>query len=184
MVFDWDDHHPGNDAMPRLRVLKELRPDFKATLFTIPALSPDGWVDAHPDWVELWPHGYFHGDPPVDGGECKNWTYRRTQAYIRLMESRTSRWVRGTKAPGWQISDDAYSAFADAGWLIADQHLEDRRRPPMWVYFYEDGHFHGHVQNCCGNGLQETWEYVRALVRETREFQFASESLTHVRSGV
>lgn len=175
MVFDWDDHHPGNDAMPRLELLKQLRPDFKATLFTIPALSPDEWVDAHPDWVELVPHGWLHGDPPSDGGECKFWTDRTARAFIRLIGTRSTRWARGFKAPGWQISDATYRALADAGWWIADQHLEDNRRPPMPTYFYEDGHWHGHVQNVCGNGLQETWNTVVELVRSAESFDFASE---------
>lgn len=161
--------------MPRLRVLKELNPAFKATLFTIPALSPDEWINGLPDWVEPVPHGWLHGDPPVDGGECRDWTYRRTVALIKLIESRSPRWARGFKAPGWQISDECYQALAEWGWWIADQHLEDRRRPPMAVYFYEDGHWHGHVQNCCGNGLQETWDTVRDLVATATSFEFASE---------
>lgn len=178
-VFDWDDHCPGNDAMPWMRWLKEINPAFKATLFTIPALSPDDWVEAHPNWVELVPHGWEHGDPPADGGECKTWTFDVMDALIDTIEDDWSpRWVRGFKAPGWQISDECYAALAASRWWVADQHLEDSRRPAsLPTYFYEDGgHWHGHVQDVCGNGIQETWGALVEKVKRTTDFQFASEA--------
>ena len=179
-VFDFDDHHPGNDAMPWMHRLKEINPAFKATLFTIPALSPDDWVDAHPDWVELVPHGWEHGDPPSDGGECKDWTFDDTRALILDIEDDMSpRWTRGFKAPGWQISDECYSTLGEYHWWVADQHLEDNRRPAtLLTYFYEDdGNWHGHVQNVCGNGIEETWAALVEKVRATNDFRFASEAV-------
>lgn len=178
-VFDFDDHSPGNDAMPWMWQLKEINPAFKVTLFTIPALSPDEWVSAHPDWVELVPHGWFHGDPPSDGGECLRWDYDQMAAVIMEIEEMSSRWARGFKAPGWKIDDECYEALLDANWWVADQHLEDNRRPRnLPVYFYEDdGNWHGHVQNVCGNGIEETWPSLVEKVRVTSEFRFASEAV-------
>ena len=178
-VFDFDDHHPGNDAMPWLLQLKDINPAFKATLFTIPALSNDEWVESHPDWVELVPHGWDHGDPPTDGGECKHWTYDEMMDLVEFVEMSSDRWERGFKAPGWQISSGCYAALADARWWVADQHLEDGRRlAGLPVFFYEDdGNWHGHVQDVCGNGIEETWDALVSRVRATREFGFASETV-------
>ena len=86
--------------------------------------------------------------------------------------------TRGFKAPGWQISDACYDVLLERGWWVADQHLEDQRRPAgLRTYFYEDGNWHGHVQNVCGNGLEERWGEVVERVRATTCFRFASEAL-------
>ena len=171
MVFDWDDHCPDNDAMPYMLRLKELNPAFKATLFAIPALGDDEFWNSHPDWIELAMHGWAHPDPY----EAAGWTYEQA---IDVMLCKPERFVRGFKAPGWQISDATYRAIVDLGWWVADQHLEDSRRPAeLPVYFYEDGNWHGHVQNVCGNGLEETWEHVCGLVAACEDFRFASEAV-------
>ena len=83
--------------------------------------------------------------------------------------------AEGFKAPGWQISDDCYEVLRDHGWWVEDQHLEDGRRPPMRVYFYEDGGWHGHIQNACGNGIEETWLQLREAVLTAPSFELASE---------
>lgn len=170
MVFDWDDQSPQNDAMPYMRRLHEINPKFKATLFAIPALGRDSFWDSHPDWIELAVHGWLHPSPY----ECADWTWSRMWS---LIMDKPRHFVQGFKAPGWQISDDCYAALRYAGWWVADQHLEDHRRPKdLPVYFYEDGNWHGHTHNVCGNGIEETWDEVAELVRGCQDFQFASEA--------
>lgn len=173
MTFDWDDHHEHNDAMPYMWRLKEINPDFKATLFSVPGLGSPGFWLSHPDWIEIAWHGWMHPDPY----ECSDWTYARMDDWFAepVIEHRTT---DGWKSPGWQISDGTYRWLADHGWWVADQHLEDARRPPgLRTYFYEDGNWHGHVQNVCGNGLAETWERLAAVVADETCFAFASESV-------
>lgn len=170
MTFDWDDHHAGNNAMPWMERLKEINPAFKATLFAVPGLGDPWFWEDHPDWIELAVHGWLHPDP----FECAEWTKERT---LQALDSAPDPFVDGWKSPGWQISDATYEALLERGWWVADQHLEDGRRPAgLRTYFYEDGNWHGHVQNVCGNGLEETWDEVVAKVRDTETFLFASES--------
>lgn len=171
MVFDWDDFHEHNHKLDRLWELKRLRPDFRCTMFAVPGLGSDGFWEAVPDWIELAVHGWQHPDPY----ECAVWSYGRMEAL--LDEPVVERFfVEGFKAPGWQISDDCYRVLKDRGWWVADQHLEDNRRPVgLHTYFYEDGHWHGHIQDVCGNGLEETWAQVVDLVRHAPSFEFASE---------
>lgn len=175
MTFDWDDFHENNHRLDLLHQLKTLNPAFKCTLFAVPGLgSPDFWASV-PEWCELAVHGWLHPDPY----ECQNWTYERT---VKAILARPQGFTYGFKAPGWQISDATYRALLDYGWWVADQHLEDHRRPAgLRTYFYEDGNWHGHIQNVCGNGLEETWGEVSELVAGTQEFLFASEA---VRVGV
>jgi len=173
-VFDWDDHCDTNDAMPFMYRLKAINPAFKATLFTIPWLCSQEFIDSHPDWVELVPHGWTHPSPY----ECLRWTREDMEGYIEWPQV-LALGVKGFKAPGWQINVDIYAVLLENGWWVADQHLEDGRRPAdLPVYLYEDGpNWHGHVQNVCGNGLAETWDTVVEKVRNTSEFLFASEAV-------
>lgn len=174
MIVDVDDHHPGNDAMPWMLRLKEINPAFKATLFAVPGLGLPYFWESHPDWIELVMHGWFHPDP----FESAHWDYGRMMA---VLDARPRDFVKGWKSPGWQTSDDVYSALCDSGYWIADQHLADARRPPeLPTYFYEDGddRIHLHVQNVCGNGLEESWDELVERVASATEFKWCSEALS------
>ena len=87
--------------------------------------------------------------------------------------------VQGFKAPGWQISDGCYEVLLDRGWWVADQPYNDHRRPEgLRVHRLGDGdHWHGHIQNVCGNGLEETFPTVLDLVKNADSFQFISEAV-------
>lgn len=171
MTFDFDDFHEHNHKLERLHELKALRPDFKCTAFAVPGLgSPGFWSDV-PDWIELAVHGWMHPNPY----ECLRWNYGRMEA---LLDNPIVQefFVEGFKAPGWQISDDCYEVLLERGWWVADQHLEDGRRPAaLRTYLYEDGHWHGHIQDVCGNGIEETWDDLCRAVIAAPSFEFASE---------
>lgn len=171
MTFDFDDFHATNHLLHRLVELKELNPLFRCTVFAVPGLGSDAFWEAVPRWIELAVHGWIHPDP----FECVNWSRDRME---QLLDEPVVRrhFVNGFKAPGWQISDDCYQVLLDRGWWVADQHLEDGRRPNgLRVYLYEDGGWHGHIQNDCGNGIEETWGRLREAVLNTSEFRFCSE---------
>jgi len=179
MIVDLDDFHEGNTGDMRLSQLRQINPAFRCTLFAVPALgSPEFWWRwADCGWVELVPHGWAH----PDAHECQGWTYDEMVAYIERIEDDFPQFQRGFKAPGWQINDDIYRALQDRGWWVADQHLEDHRRPPeLPVYFYEDGEdrWHGHIQNVCGNGLEERWDELVERVRAATDFRYCSEALS------
>lgn len=158
--------------MDRLLALKDIRPEFRCTLFAIPGRSTDVWCGSLPDWIELAVHGWNHDSVY----ECADWS---SHDLARALDSDIVQtyFVDGFKAPGWQISDACYQELLHRGWWVADQHLEDERRPPnLAVYFYEDGNWHGHIQNVCGNGIEETWDRLVEAVRSADSFEFASES--------
>lgn len=163
--------------MDLLQRLKEANPAFRMTAFAVPALCSDTYVESLPKWIEVVPHGWNHGDPPVDGGESREWSYARTVAYIADVGKLSKRWQRGFKAPGWVISTEALQAFADAGWWVADQRYNDSRRPAgLRVHCEGEGdHVHTHVQNVCGNGLEETFGYLLDRVRAAESFELISE---------
>jgi hypothetical protein len=170
VIFDVDDLHEDHDRMDLLLELKEANPAFKLTAFAIPGLGSDEYWNGLPDWIEVAMHGWTHPHPR----EAEDWSYDQA---VDVLLSAPARFVDGWKSPGWQISDGTYEACADLGWWIADQRYNDARRP-AGIRFHCEGdgdHVHTHVQNVCGNGLQETFHQLRRRVSQATTFEFVSE---------
>jgi hypothetical protein len=172
VTFDFDDFSDTNHKLERLHELREINPAFRCTVFAVPALSSDSFLDSLPRWIELAVHGWLHPHPR----ECANWTRHEIESTLDSDPVRRF-FVNGWKSPGWQTSDAIYEVLAERHWWIADQHLADDRRPEgLRTYLYEDGdNWHGHIQDVCGNGIEETWPELSRRVAETTEFRFASE---------
>jgi len=172
LIFDWDDFHEGNHKLERFEELKRINPLFRCTVFAVPGLGSDAFWDRVPDWIELAVHGWTH----PDSYECLHWDRKRIE---RLTDERIVRehFVRGFKAPGWQISDACYEILLERGWWVADQAYNNERRPAGLKAHIVGGpdHWHGHIQNVCGNGLEETWPQLTAAVRDADSFQLISE---------
>jgi len=201
MVVDFDDfgsNHvisdmcQAHDCRDKLLILKEINPNFKCTLFTIPwemTLELMNWAKINEDWVELAWHGFNHHS----NYECEKLTYDEfgmlMEVTTNMMPGLKNVMVKLFKAPGWQISDDAMLWLADHDWMIADQHYNDERRPEdIKAYVNHNGTFlakgepveawHGHTWNCVGNGIYETFDQVAELVRNAKDFQFVTEVIS------
>ena len=174
MIFDWDDFSETNHRLDLLHQLRELNPAFRCTVFAIPGCGSPAFWESVPDWIELAVHGWQH----PDAYECAQWDRARMDQL--LDEPILEHFVRGFKAPGWQISDGCYEALLERGWWVADQPYNDSRRPKGLLTHLVGGpgHWHGHIQNDCGNGLQETWAQVTNLVRDADSFRLISEEAT------
>lgn len=172
LCVDFDDFHESNHRLDLLQQLRTFNPAFRCTLFAVPALGTPGFWQSVPEWCELAVHGWLHPDPH----ECADWTADRMR---ELIAAKPPRFVEGFKAPGWQISDGCYQALAEAGWWVADQHYNDQRRPAeLRVHCEGDGdHWHGHIQNVCGNGLEERWDELVDRVRRAETFQLVREAV-------
>jgi hypothetical protein len=175
MIVDFDDFHETNHRLDLLEQLHAANAAFRCTLFAIPGLGTDAFWDAVPDWCELAVHGWLHGGPDCsDPREAENWTYDEA---IDVMLAAPARFVEGFKAPGWQISDGTFEALDGLGWWVADQPYNDGRRPEgLRVHRLGDGdHWHGHIQDVCGNGLAETFAALLERVRAAESFELISE---------
>lgn len=174
VICDFDDFDETNHRLDLLHALHDVRVDFRCTLFAVPGRgSYDFWASV-PDFCELAVHGWLHPSPH----ECEQWTADRMRQL--LAEPVLDWFVNGFKAPGWQISDGCYEALLEAGYWVADQHYNDHRRPPgLRVHCEGDGdHWHGHIQNVCGNGLEERWDELVARVVAADSFQWVSEAVS------
>lgn len=204
MIFDWDDLGATRvlsqmcqtrDCRDELDKLHYANPDFKATLFAVPGEMTQellDWCEANKGWIELGVHGFYH----ASNYECEKLTAEEFNALYEKFKSMLDRYfVKLFKAPGWQISEGAYTWLLENGWMVSDQDYNTHRRPEVIpAYINRDGVFfahkgdpaqdwtqeeawHGHVWDCCGNGIQETFDHVKALVERTTEFKFVTEVL-------
>jgi hypothetical protein len=175
VIFDSDDLYEGHDRMDLLKKLHYANPLFRMTAFTIPRHCTSDYIAYLPDWIEIVPHGWMHGEPP---NECENWSYDQMATLIDHIENGCSpRWSRGFKAPGWLISDACYEALEDYGWWVADQPYNDARRPEgLRVHRLGDGdHLHTHIQDWGSNGLNESWDTILYRVQRAKSFELISE---------
>jgi hypothetical protein len=173
---DADDFHAGNTGLELLEHIKARIPGFKITLFTIPGLSSPAFLESVRrayDWIDLCPHGRFH---PTNY-ECLQWTADDARTYLLWLKwTFGDLFSKGFKAPGWQISNGCYEALEEHGYWCADQSYNDARRPPSLKAYPLDApnKLHFHVQNTCGNGLEESMDRILALPRDV-EFGFIND---------
>jgi hypothetical protein len=172
-----DDFHLDNAQIGTLDALKERIPDLKVTLFTIPS-PPGRSFDEHVSWlrgvkvlrpwVEFAVHGWDHRYL-----ECRDWGKLKTIDILnQAWESGV--FIRGFKAPYWETSKGLYEGLIYRDWWIAD-HVKNKDKRPAGLRVYEldrPERVHGHIQNVCGNGLEEMFEYYASL---KGPFQFVSE---------
>ena len=170
MIVDFDDYHESNARDDLLMGLREANPEFRCTLFAVPGLGSEEFWAGVPEWCELAVHGWLHPTP----FECAEWDAGQMRS---LIARKPYGFVDGFKAPGWQISDGCYEALHEAGWWVADQTYNDERRPTgLRVHRLHDGdHWHGHIQDVCGNGLEETYPQLLARVRAATSFELVGE---------
>lgn len=206
MVIDFDDfgcNHvisdacQSHDCREKLDALHYINPAFKVTLFAIPGemtAELAEWCKANEGWVELAVHGFYH----TDNWECEKMTYDWFDKQIKFFQPMLDRYfVKGFKAPGWQISDDVYRWLSDHGWWVADQAYNNSRRTgALPVYLNQSGEFfvvtphksqavdawHGHTWDVGTvgsepNGIYESFDQVKSLVEGAQEFKFISEVL-------
>lgn len=172
VIFDSDDFamQPERNCMRELLYLKERFPNFKVTLFAIPCYeqyNQDRFFqmihEKYGDWIQLAMHGFKHDS----NFECKEWDSVTAKTTIKQFDGPC--FVKGFKAPGWQISRATYQACLDLGFWVADHKesaytepgVPNSERRPKGLKVYEIDHpwmIHTHTWNCVGNGLPEMIE--------------------------
>ena len=187
IVFDSDDfgsNHiisdqcQSHDCRDMLDKLHYANNNFKVTLFAIPGemtYELAQWCKANNSWVELAVHGIFHSS----NYECASMSYEEfDEKIVPLKFMLDEYFVKGFKAPGWQISDGVYRWLRDHAWWVADQHYNDERRPAeLLVYHVGDNSIHTHTWNCVGNGIYELYDQLEEQIKDETEFKFVSEVL-------
>lgn len=190
--LDLDDFSPLNHRFDLLFELKKRYPNFKISLFTVPweiRLNPNGkgtpiteqqycpWVKEvkkaqKEGWMEIYLHGFTHNQ-----SEFHRLTYdeakKRVIVGMKMFENVGIKLTPLFKAPYWQLSKDAKKAIEDLAvrvvedgyynWNIKDQYLSRNKVIA-----------HGHVQDVCGNGLDESFARLLSVPQDAN-WKFLSE---------
>jgi hypothetical protein len=205
MVWDADDFGcshkisdacESHDCRDKLDEFHYVNPNFKATLFAIPGemtYELAEWCKANNSWIELAVHGLSHSS----NYECEKMNYEEFDNALKPLQPMLDNYfVKGFKAPGWQISDDIYKWLDNHGWWVADQSYNNNRRPnALPAYVNDNGNFyvhkpipgeashipvngkHYHTWNCVNNGVYECSDEIKETIQGVDEFKFISEVL-------
>jgi hypothetical protein len=161
VIVDADDFCEDNEGWNFLTTIKKHIPNFKINLFCIVGSCSDDFFIKYKqiEWIDLIPHGWKHPTPK----ECINWSYEESMDYLYRIEELGL--TKGFKAPGWQISDGMYKALLEKEYWVADQLYNNKRRPKgLKAYLLDEPYkYHHHIQNVCGNGLEESMEQILSL---------------------
>lgn len=180
ILFDLDDF--GTDGkyncLPKLLELKKILPVLKVNLFTIPMKVNEYTLRemSKLGWIHFLPHGLYH----EDNYEFAKLTYdeaRLKLSYIPHLKY----YHKGFKAPGWQISQGTMEALKEMGFWVAVQWGDGRfngdvngpYQPavieglPYYAWREYPKAIHGHTWNCCSNGLEELWDSLIKLPKDS-----------------
>lgn len=169
VIFDLDDLCNKKNCLKQLIWLKKQIPNLKVTLFTIPNRTNRDLLENLKffDWIELAVHGLYH-DSNFEFSK-KDYDF----AYYNIYKAyNPDFYVKGFKAPGWQISSATMVALRDLGFWVAVQYSDGRMegnpdgpyQPPVVkgldycaINELEDEYIsiHGHTWDTCGNGLKD-----------------------------
>lgn len=170
VYLDFDDFGEKNHRLDLLWQLHDQFDDFKVNLFAIPNNCPPEFVDyvAGLGWIQLCVHGYYHKHhEEVD----EKFLINRSKLH------QYHHFAPVYRAPYWQLSDTMYERLKKLGYKIMI-HPDDPRQgikynwntkdsPPFLKVLYG----HGHVQNVCDNGIEQSMENILKLPKDA-EFRF------------
>jgi hypothetical protein len=122
MYFTVDDiaiEHAG--SLWKLEELKDIRPDFKVTVFVMAARVDDvveEWLINNKNWVEVGVHGLDHSSPPECERENRGEIIKKSYEILKPLLPEKC----GFRAPGFQMTASTYPILQDTGfWYIAHQ---------------------------------------------------------------
>lgn len=188
------DQCQSHDCRDKLDEFHYVNSNFKVTLFAIPAQMTyelAEWCKANSSWVELAVHGIFHNS----NYECEKLTYEEFDKLIKpLLGMIEDYFVKGFKAPGWQISDGIYQWLVEHNWWVADKSYNNSKRPiDLSAYVNYDGNdmrvhkgsqvsdlilaSHHHTWDVGWNGVYEQSDEIKDLIVGKDSFSFVSEIL-------
>ena len=168
-----DDFSPYNSNLDLLRYLASFFPQFKVTLFTIPQFDMplvSDWCEqvikaVNEGWLEIGLHGLLH---------CEEEFYRLSyeesmDKFIKIKAEFDRMKIPTTKlfkAPWWALSDMARKALLDFGLKnVESNYFTWNMKDPMPNTQIIIAH--GHIDDQCGNGLQESLVKIKAIPNDS-----------------
>lgn len=119
--------------------------DFKVTLFTVYGLCTNKFLDSVSklSWIEMAVHGLNH----KSNDEVLSWNEQEWNNNLQFFED-SKYFIKGFKAPNWQMSDIGYKVLKERGWWVAIRDFQIKDLPKgMMYYAFETNKnsVHGHI---------------------------------------
>jgi len=195
---DFDDFGPLNHRFDLLDELRLRYPKFKVTMFTIPwdiRLNPADkgtpitlekfkpWVDevrqgVKAGWLDICLHGLTHLP-----AEFNKFGYdearQRIIAAEKMFDFCKIPLTKMFKAPYWLISDKAKLAVKDMGYTLVEDGYYNFNLANNWPIDAKTVIMHGHVQDVCGNGMEESLSKIMKAPRNAK-WVFLKEMYEHI----
>ena len=187
-----------NNRLELLLKLKNIYPNFKVSLFTVPFDEIQDWghslvredflkeIKKHLDWMQIIPHGLLH-----NGSEMRNCTYEKCREILHLGENIFKRdglpYEKGFCAPHWKWNSEVVRALDDEGWWGAvdrDKEMPCTRRFYKYNFLLNEPFYnselpllklHGHIYGT-KNDLGRCFDSLMRFHLST-EWVFATECL-------
>lgn len=178
VVFDVDDFCDQHNCLPQLDAIADRYPNFRCTVFTIPARTSPSLLAsaASRPYLELAPHGINHRRT----NEMVRTTYNTFYRYYRSLPWDTI-YVRGFRPPGWYLPHHIIRACNVLGLWIALHPRDTNLTPAIQRGHYMCGarlpHAHYHANDVCGNHLSTHLPSILRLWPRDQPFLKVSEAL-------
>lgn len=176
VALSLDDFSIVNNRLDILKELKNLYPNFKVSLFTVPVDRKEDWgrwlirkelleeVKRCLDWIQIIPHGLYHNGSEMRNCDYGEFKFKIFPAIEQAFKDDGLPYVNGFKPPHWRVSNNVVKALDEVGWWMAI----DKRQPlmPSTKRFYKYNYgidepfweidpdkepvlkLHGHVYGC------------------------------------
>ena len=148
VIVDFDDFYDdyNRNALNYLFWIKAKYPKFKCTLFAIPGKMSREFINLIKplDWLQFAIHGWQH----ETNFEVRDWSNYQCNLYLdKAMEMDI--FVKGFKAPGWEMTDIMRSVLEERGFWLAEHHknheLTAKNFPHLKMYCVcHEWCMHGH----------------------------------------
>jgi len=139
VVLGLDDFSVVNSRLDILLKLKEMYPDFKVSLFTVPRDIKTDWgryiirkqlleeIKKHLDWIQIIPHGLTHSSSSeFKGVSYRSFRYEIIPEIKKAFGYDNLPFVYGFKAPHWKWNQNIVNVLDDEGWWGAVDERQDR----------------------------------------------------------
>lgn len=199
VCLDLHDFSVVHNRLDVLLKLKDLFPNFKVSLFTIPVDKQEDWgpsliredflkeIKKHLDWIQIIPHGYGH-----NGREMRNMDYYTFKEQVipaikKRFEEDGLPYEGGFVAPHWDWTEGVVRALDEEGWWGAidrDKIIPCPKKyyqynfllnEPFWEADY-DLKLHGHVYGT-RNDIGRCFDNILRLLPKNPEWCFVTDFL-------
>lgn len=190
VILDFDDFREDENSLDYLYRLRAKFPNFKVTLFTIPAKCSPEFLKAVKEipWIQMAVHGHEHS--PV---ECETWKQHEARTFLQhdFEAGGIKPFVRGFKAPQWRMSQGTIAACQELGFWVANNaeagsNPNNCHYPDELPQYFANGsqvapgihagkyhREHGHI-GCLvtNNDIRQYWHYLLTRIPHDANFHF------------